>query len=95
MIPDLSRRPWPQRDPAFQRRRAELDRASCATERDEILAVPLVADRVFIPGSPVDCPKGHVDDHAADWPPVPHAGRAAVPRTCLTCKSTWLELITP
>jgi hypothetical protein len=80
-------------DPAWQRRREALARASCATERDEVLAEPLVADRTFTPGAPVDCPRGHVDDHAADWPPVNHAGRPAIARTCHRCGSTWLELI--
>jgi hypothetical protein len=93
MTIDLSRRPWPLRDPAFRRRREALSRCETEAQRNEVLAQPLVAERTFTPGLEVDCPKGDVDDHAADWPPVNHAGRPAIARTCHRCGGTWLELI--
>jgi len=80
-------------DPAWQRRREALARASTDEQRAEIRAVPLVADRAFDPGAAADCPRRHVDDHAADWPPVNHDGRPHVKRECLQCHDTWLERV--
>lgn len=85
--------PRSMRDPAFRRRLDALDRAGCATERLGVLAVPLVADRPFTPRR--DCPRGHVAEHEAGFPPTNHDGTPHVPRRCARCAASWLDRLEP
>lgn len=91
-MPDQMRLPASLRDAGFVRRLMALSRANSDPERHEILAVPLVADRVF--EAYTHCPRGHLGEHDAGFPPVNHDGQAHVPRRCASpgCDASWLEL---
>jgi hypothetical protein len=83
--------PRNMRDAGFQRRFAALRQAENNEQRREILSEPLVAERIYDPTVPVDCPAGHVELHAAER--HNYAGMTFVARSCALCGNGWWERV--